>query len=69
LKSSENEVVADSTRAAFRTKRAVIAALTANCVIALMKFTSAVFVNSSALLAEGFYSLTDTGNQVFLLLG
>jgi cation diffusion facilitator family transporter len=62
-------VVADSTTAAFRTKRAIIAALTANCVIALMKFTAAVIVNSSALLAEGFHSLADTGNQAFLLLG
>jgi cation diffusion facilitator family transporter len=62
-------VVADSTTTAFRTKRAVITALAANCVIALMKFTAAVIVNSSGLLAEGFHSLADTGNQAFLLLG
>lgn len=61
-------MVKDST-AAFRTRRAVIAALTANIAIALMKFTVAVFVNSSALLAEGFHSLADTSNQAFLLLG
>ena len=34
-----------------------------------MKLTAAIFVNSSALLAEGFHSLADTGNQAFLLLG
>ncbi|MCJ7664718.1 MAG: cation diffusion facilitator family transporter, partial [Desulfobacterales bacterium] len=59
----------DSRTAAFKTKKAVIAALAANILIALMKFTAALFINSSALLAEGFHSLADTGNQVFLLLG
>ena len=62
-------MVEDSTTAAFRTKRAVIVALTANCLIALMKFTVAIVINSSALLAEGFHSLADTSNQAFLLLG
>ena len=62
-------MVADSTTTAFRTKRAVVAALTANILIALMKFTAAIFINSSALLSEGFHSLADTGNQAFLLLG
>ncbi len=62
-------MVADSTTTAFRTKQAVIAALTANILIALMKFIVAVFINSSALLAEGFHSLADTINQAFLLLG
>jgi cation diffusion facilitator family transporter len=62
--------VADDVRAsAFRTKKAVIAALAANIIIALMKFTAAIFVNSAALLAEGFHSLADTANQAFLLLG
>ena len=59
----------DLRTAAFRTKKAVIAALAANILIALMKFTAALFINSSALLAEGFHSLADTGNQAFLLLG
>jgi cation diffusion facilitator family transporter len=54
---------------AVKTKRAVIAALTANILIALMKFAVAIFINSSALLAEGFHSLADTTNQAFLLLG
>jgi cation diffusion facilitator family transporter len=62
-------VVKASTTSAFRTQRAVIVALTANIVIALMKFIVAVFINSSALLAEGFHSLADTSNQAFLLLG
>jgi cation diffusion facilitator family transporter len=62
-------VVEASTTSAFRTQRAVIVALTANIVIALMKFIVAVFINSSALLAEGFHSLADTSNQAFLLLG
>jgi cation diffusion facilitator family transporter len=53
----------------FRTQRAVIAALTANILIALMKFTVAILINSSALLAEGFHSLADTSNQALLLLG
>ena len=59
----------DSTTATLKTKRAVIAALTANILIALMKFTVAIFINSTALLAEGFHSLADTSNQAFLLLG
>jgi cation diffusion facilitator family transporter len=62
-------VAEDSTTATSKTKRAVMAALTANILIALMKFTVAIFINSSALLAEGFHSLADTTNQAFLLLG
>jgi cation diffusion facilitator family transporter len=58
----------DSTPAV-QTKRAVIAALTANILIAIMKFAVAICINSSALLAEGFHSLADTTNQAFLLLG
>jgi cation diffusion facilitator family transporter len=62
--------VAEDVRAtAFRTKKAVIAALLANILIALTKFAVAIFINSSALLAEGFHSLADTVNQAFLLLG
>ncbi|MBN1255738.1 MAG: cation transporter [Deltaproteobacteria bacterium] len=59
----------DLTTATSRTKRAVRVALTANIFIALMKFTVAIFINSTALLAEGFHSLADTSNQAFLLLG
>jgi cation diffusion facilitator family transporter len=66
---SEDQVREVLKTLAFRTKRAVIVALTANILIALMKFIVAVFINSSALLAEGFHSLADTINQAFLLLG
>ena len=62
-------MAADLRTSDFRTKKAVIVALSANILIALMKFTAAIFINSSALLAEGFHSLADTGNQAFLLLG
>jgi cation diffusion facilitator family transporter len=62
-------VVEDVKASAFRTKKAVIAALAANVIIACLKFTAAIFVNSAALLAEGFHSLADTVNQAFLLLG
>jgi cation diffusion facilitator family transporter len=62
-------VAEDVRTSAFRTKQAVIVALSANILIALMKFTAAIFINSSALLAEGFHSLADTVNQAFLLLG
>ena len=55
--------------AAIRTKQAVLIALAANIVIAFMKFLVAVFINSAALLAEGFHSLADTSNQAFILLG
>jgi cation diffusion facilitator family transporter len=47
----------------------VIAALGANLLIAAAKLVAAAFTHSSAMLAEGFHSLADTGNQVFLLLG
>jgi cation diffusion facilitator family transporter len=62
-------VAEDLRKAAFKTKKAVLAALAANILIALMKFAAALFINSSALLAEGFHSLADTANQSFLLLG
>lgn len=47
----------------------VVAALLANLFIAVAKFVAAFFTRSSAMLAEGFHSLADTANQVFLLLG
>jgi cation diffusion facilitator family transporter len=50
-------------------KKVIIAALLGNTLIALTKFTAAVFTNSSAMLSEGIHSLVDTGNQILLLYG
>lgn len=47
----------------------ILLALVANALIAVLKFTAAVISGSAAMLAEGFHSLADTGNQVFLLRG
>lgn len=47
----------------------VLLALVANGIIAVMKFVAAGISGSSAMLAEGFHSVADTGNQVFLLRG
>lgn len=48
---------------------AVYGAMAANFVIAVAKFVAAGATGSSALLAEGFHSVVDTGNQALLLLG
>ncbi len=50
-------------------KRAIIAAMTANFGIAVAKFAGFLFTMSSSLLAESIHSLADTGNQILLLLG
>ena len=47
----------------------VILALIANSAIAVVKFIAAGVSGSSAMLAEGFHSVADTGNQLFLLRG
>jgi len=47
----------------------VLLALAANALIAIMKITAAAISGSSAMLAEGFHSVADTGNQLFLLRG
>lgn len=49
--------------------KAIIAALSANAVIAVTKFIAWGFSGSSSMLAEGVHSLADTGNQALLLVG
>jgi cation diffusion facilitator family transporter len=47
----------------------VLLALTANGIISVLKFVAAALSGSTAMLAEGFHSVADTGNQLFLLRG
>ncbi len=49
--------------------KAVWAAMLANLVIALSKLVVALISGSSAMLAETFHSLADTGNEVLLMTG
>jgi cation diffusion facilitator family transporter len=46
-----------------------LAALVANFIIAIAKFVAYSFTLSSSMLAEGFHSVADTGNQLLMLLG
>lgn len=50
-------------------KKALFAALGANLVIAVAKFSGAAITGSSAMLSEGVHSVVDTGNQLVLLYG
>jgi len=47
----------------------ILLALVANAIIAVVKFAAASISGSSAMLAEAFHSVADTGNQLFLLRG
>ncbi len=47
----------------------VVLALIANGIIAVVKFIAAAVSGSSAMLAEAFHSVADTGNQAVLLRG
>ncbi len=50
-------------------KKAVIAALIANLLISIFKFAAALFSGSSSMMAEAYHSVSDTFNQVLLLIG
>lgn len=50
-------------------KSVVLAALFANAAIAVLKFVGFVLTQSPAMLSETYHSISDTGNQVFLLIG
>jgi cation diffusion facilitator family transporter len=50
-------------------KSVVVAALLANLTIGGLKFGAFLVTGSAALLAETYHSLSDTGNQVLLLIG
>jgi len=50
-------------------KSVVIAALFANAAIAVLKFAGYLLTLSPAMLSETYHSISDTGNQVFLLVG
>jgi cation diffusion facilitator family transporter len=50
-------------------KKAVVAALTANLGIALSKFVGYFLTGAASMLAEAVHSVADCGNQLLLLLG
>ncbi|WP_435360081.1 cation diffusion facilitator family transporter [Haloarchaeobius sp. DFWS5] len=50
-------------------KSVVLAALFANGAIAILKFFGWTITGSPAMLSETYHSISDTGNQVFLLVG
>ena len=50
-------------------KRVVIAAGIANAAIAVLKFVGFLLTGSPAMLSETYHSVSDTGNQAFLLVG
>ena len=49
--------------------KAVVAALSANLAIALVKFGAFALTGASSMLAEAIHSVADSGNQVLLLIG
>lgn len=49
--------------------KAIIAALTANLGIAVLKFVAFLLTRSSAMLAESIHSVADSANQILLIIG
>ncbi len=47
----------------------VVAALVANGLIAVLKFIGFLITGSPSMFSETYHSISDTGNQVFLLIG
>lgn len=52
-----------------RSQRVIYIAIAGNLAIAIARVGAAAFTDSSAMLAEGFHSLVDTGNELLLLHG
>lgn len=50
-------------------QKAVVAALLGNLAIAVFKLAAALVSGSSSMLAEGYHSVSDTFNQILLLIG
>lgn len=49
--------------------KAVVAAMSANLAIAVMKFVAWLLTGASSMLAESIHSVADTANQILLLVG
>jgi cation diffusion facilitator family transporter len=49
--------------------KAIVAAMSANLAIALMKFVAWIVTGAASLLAEAIHSVADSANQIIMLLG